>query len=353
MFCASLAKEVVYSCSYRWTETSPLLGAAKSVAVSLSRNLVVQTKDSIQIFSIDVLAAGRTHNSVHSAHIYPMGESHIVCLQPTRHLTLLSLETLQEIHPNDGALLLRSLLGDQPASAHASFGHGSVAEFSVSTVMEAWQSGTPLPEWADTSLSQLSPNGTRVVKVYNAHPQELRVKDTNSRTTLAKLPLEEAGVGMGKVYDLIVDSETRFHLKIDGPGWHVQIPYNITTSPSGRYSHTITKGEPVHLSEPQPTPPYTLDVNCEWVMDAESRKICWISPGDIRRGNGGHFWAGPSLIMVGDDGVVRKLTLKEPVRGGERGSRNRDQGRERPRRRARKYDVEEGVKGSRGDNPMQ
>jgi hypothetical protein len=48
---------------------------------------------------------------------------------------------------------------------------------------------------------------------------------------------------MGKVYDVIFDSRTRFHLKIDGPGQHVQIPYDILPSPSGPHAHMITKGQ--------------------------------------------------------------------------------------------------------------
>ena len=350
--------------SHNWTNTPPLLGAATSVAVSLNRNLVVQTEDFIQIFSVDVLAAGRAHNNVHSAHIYPLGEKHIVCfLQPTRRLTLLELDTLQEIRPRRGASSLVSSLANQPTATHAPYGGGLVAEFGVSTVLEAWRSGTPLPEWAeaadkDAPSSRLSPNGTQVVKVYGSPPHELRVKDAKDGTTLAKLSLEISNLGIGTVYDLVFDSETRFFIKVSGPGWHVQIPYDMITRPSGRYPHTIVEGKPVHLSEPpepRPTLPYSLDTNCEWVTDAESRKICWISPGNIRRGNGGHFWAGLSLVMVGDDGVVRKLTFKEPVRGREGGSReegnqeegsqeggsrDRDQRRERPRRRARKRDVE-------------
>ena len=315
--------------SYNWTTTPPLLSAATFVAISLNRNLVVQTKDSIQIFSADVLTAGGAHINVCLSHIYPLGEKHIVCLlQSTRHLTLLELETLKELRPQGGTSLLRSMLADKPAIASASFGHGLVAEFGVSVVMEAWQSGTPLPEWMeaadrDVPLSGLSPSGAQVVKVYGPPRQELCVKDTTNGTTLAKLPLEATGLGMGEVYDLIFDSETRFCLKIDRPGWHVKIPYDTIPSPSGCYSHTITEGEPVHLSESRPTPPYTLDLNCEWVIDTESRKICWISPGNIRRGSGGYFWAGLSLVMVGDDGVVRKLTFKEPVRGREGGIESR------------------------------
>jgi len=304
--------------AYDWTNNPPLLGAAISVAVSLNRNLVVQTKDSIQIFSINVLTSGKTHNNIHPSRIYPLGKNHIICLQPSRHLTLLGLETLQELRPgNDDASPLGSLLTDKLASAGVSFGCRFVAEFGVSAIMQAWRSGAPLPELAeasdeDTPLRGWSPKRTRVVEIHNSPEPELRVKDTAWGAILAKLPLEYDEFGMGEVYDLIFDSETRFHIKVDGPGWHIKIPHDIVAFSSGWYSHTIIKGKPVRVPEPRPTLPYTLDAGCEWVLDAESRKICWISPGDLQRGNGGHVWAGSSLVMVGSDGVVRKLTFKEP-----------------------------------------
>ena len=300
-----------------WVNSSPLLGAAVFVSMS-NRNLVVQTKDSIQIFSTDVLASGEVHNDTHLSHVYPLGENYIICiLQPTRHITLLKLETLQQLHPNNTTPLFRPSPVDQLASVHASVGHGLAAEFGVSKVVEIWQSGTPLPEQTeateeDAPLHGWSPERTRVIKVYGSPRWELCVKDPKEGITLASLPLEGGDLETGSIYDITFDSETRFHLKINKPGWHVQIPHDITALPSGGYSHTITKGEPVPLSEPRATPPYTLDANCEWVLDAKSRKICWISPGDIRRGNGGHFWAGLSLVMVGGDGAVRKVTFKDP-----------------------------------------
>jgi len=302
--------------SYDWTNNPPLLGAATSVVISLDRNIVVQTKDSIQIFSFDVLTSGKAHGNMGSSHIYPLGKKYIVCLQPTRHIVLLELETLRGLHSNTHTRPLMTSLMDRLASAPASFGHGLVAEFGISPVMEAWQSGTPLPEWTDTaegvSLCGWSPGRNRVVTVYNSPQRGLRVKDANSATVLANLPLGNDDLEMGEVYDVAFDSESRFYLKIDGPGGLTQIPHDITVSPSGGCSHTITKGEPTPSSEPREIPPYTLDVNYEWVLDAKSRKVCWIPPGDIRRGNGGHFWAGLSLVMLGDDDIVRKLTFKDP-----------------------------------------
>jgi len=304
--------------SHNWTNNPLLLGAAKSVAVSQNKNLIVQTKDSIQIFSTDILMSGKSQNDVHPSHIYPLGEKHIACiLHPNRHLTLLKLETLRELHPDNNTSPLGPLLTNQFPSACASVSRGLVAEFGISAIIQAWRSGTPLPEWTeaadeDEPLGGTSPGRTRIVTVYGSPRQELHVKDAKDGAILAKLPLGHNDLGMGKVYDLAFDSETRFHLKIDRVEQRVQIPYDITASPSGQHLYTITRGEPVALSESRETPPYTLDANCEWVLDAESRKVCWIPPENIRRGNGGHFWAGLLLVMVGVDGVVRKLAFKGP-----------------------------------------
>jgi hypothetical protein len=49
------------------------------------------------------------------------------------------------------------------------------------------------------------------------------------------LPLEDDDLGSGEVYDLTFDSETRFYLKIDRPGQHVQIPYDITRIAVGAF----------------------------------------------------------------------------------------------------------------------
>ena len=304
--------------SYNWTNNPLLLDAATSVAVSLNRNLVAQTKDSIQIFSLDVLKSGGTRDNVRPSHVYPLGESHIVCLlQPTRHLALLELETLRELGPTNNTSPIQLPLKNQWPSTHASYSRGFVAELGTSVVLEAWRSGSPLPEWThaadeDPPLSGLSPRCTRIVTYHGSPRKELRVKDAKDGTILANLLLGLGHFDKEEVYGVTFGSETKFHLKINGPGWHVLVPYDITPTPSGPHSHTITKGILVILSEPRAIPPYTLDANCEWVLDAEARKVCWISPGNVRRGNGGHFWAGLSLVMVGDDGVVRKLSFREP-----------------------------------------
>jgi hypothetical protein len=49
----------------------------------------------------------------------------------------------------------------------------------------------------------------------------------------ADLSLGDDDLGPGEVYDVVFDSETRFHLNVDGPGRHVQIPYDIIPPPLG------------------------------------------------------------------------------------------------------------------------
>ena len=143
-------------------------------------------------------------------------------------------------------------------------------------------------------MYRLSPARTKMATYYG---EELWVNNTEDGHLLARLP--KIGDDLGEVYDLVFDSETRIYLKVDGPGQHFQIPFDITPSTSpDQLPHCITRGEPMPLSEPRATPPYTLDAKCKWVLDAQSRKICWISSRDIRRGSGRHLWAGTSLVMM-------------------------------------------------------
>jgi hypothetical protein len=294
-----------------------LLEKAETLAVSLKRNLVVQTEDSIQIFSTEVLASSTSGKDPQVSCIYPLGENHVVYLQINRDLTIIELETLSKLYPGVNNPLLSSLVKESSTSAQVSCNQGFIAEFGVSKVIQTWQSQVPLPRGMEPAEEDVILGGsspTWIATLYGLPQKELCAKDVTNGTILAKLPLEgDNSIGAGIAYDLAFDSETRFHLKVDGPGYHVQIPYNIIASPSGQYPYMIKQEKPVPLSEPQTKAPYSLDISCEWVLDVQSRKICWIPPEIMQRSNGGHFWVGTSLVVLGSDGVVRKLSFKEPV----------------------------------------
>ena len=61
-----------------------------------------------------------------------------------------------------------------------------------------------------------------------------------------------------------------------------------------------------------PEHPYSLDENLEWMVDAKSRRVCWLPPGYVTGIEGGHFFVGSSIVTAGQDGIVRKLTFREP-----------------------------------------
>jgi len=57
---------------------------------------------------------------------------------------------------------------------------------------------------------------------------------------------------------------------------------------------------------------YALDDNLEWVVDAESRRVCWLPPGYVTGVEDGHCFVGSSIVMIGQDGIVRNLMFSEP-----------------------------------------
>ena len=245
---------------------------------------MVQTEDSIHIFSVDVLTSSEAHDDVRSPRVYPLGENRIArVIQPNCPPTIFELETLREVHPDTNASPL-----DPPS-----------AELDI--FLSAWKEAGE-----GALLGGSSPRSTWFVTLSGSNPQWLRITNLVYGNTALKIITGDE-LGAGEVYGVAFGSGARFYLKVDGPGRHVRIPCDAIW----RHPHQIAFGDPEPLSEPRAIPPYTIDANCEWVLDGESRKICWISPADIRRGKGGHFWAGLSLIMVGDDGVVKKLTFKD------------------------------------------
>ena len=51
---------------------------------------------------------------------------------------------------------------------------------------------------------------------------------------------------------------------------------------------------------------YSIDKACEWVIRG-SKRICWIPQGYIGATQPNHCWAGHSLVMAGQDGILRRL----------------------------------------------
>jgi len=176
------------------TKNPPLLGVARSLAVSLGRNIVIQTDDSIQIFSSDVLMSGEAHEKpIHLSHIYPLGKNYIICVKSDRCLIVLELETLKEFHPDNPLWSLLGRASDQSPFACASLNHGLLAEVGILQVMKLWKSGTEIPKCKvgkNVSLTGLSPMGTMDVSLLGSDWSGLRVRGAKDGNVLVYLPIK-------------------------------------------------------------------------------------------------------------------------------------------------------------------
>ena len=81
-----------------------------------------------------------------------------------------------------------------------------------------------------------------------------------------------------------------------------------TTHGPMRYSYRIEK---VSKENTLTVHPYALDKNLEWVVDTKSRRVCWLPPGYVSEIENGHFFVGSSVVMVGQGGIVRRLTFRD------------------------------------------
>ena len=178
------------------------------------------------------------------------------------------------------------------------------------TFLQMWRFRGHLPEWTVEvdelpSIGSISPTGDRLVTYQNGpHQTHICIRDTRNGE------LEEM---------LLVDSEwPHQHLpeivfKSEAKCYFCDEAHNVlfTVSPPGpdTPNHSITyPDEEFVFVQPDRYYDYDVDDTREWVI-SDSRKICWIPPGYIRSTQSSYCWVGHSLVMIGQDGTLRKLTL--------------------------------------------
>ena len=93
----------------------------------------------------------------------------------------------------------------------------------------------------------------------------------------------------------------------EGEDHHFRKTFSLRALRSDRKIKEVSRKEIL------PTYPYALDKNLEWVVDTKSRsRVCWLPPCYISGVENGHFFVGSSIVMAGQDGIVRKLTFRNP-----------------------------------------
>ena len=177
--------------------------------------------------------------------------------------------------------------------------------------LELWGFDHQRPQWTvqiaeSPSAGSFSPACGRLVTFSsNGGDQSyIHVWDVRDGTTLAELELE--GPQATRLPDIAFDSEDLFYFHHGDR----RIFYSISIS-SGLHdlSHSITHLKEILVDDHSPRQ-YCVDDSHEWIVSG-SQRICWIPPGYIGSAQASHCWVGSALVMVGQDGILRKLTFRE------------------------------------------
>lgn len=281
-----------------------------SVSTLSNGTVVVNTTDyGIQLLDLDEGYAPSRHPIPPTVTALPLDEDRIIVIIPAsldsvillRSTTMLRLLTIPvRIHTGRTVILCASLENSMAVRCF----RGEEGEENL----QLWKYSGQLPEWTVEigglpSVGKISPVGTRLVTFHTAEPQTcICVRDLENGRLLAKLSSDHPSP-----CDIIFDSEDRFYSQHDT----YRVPYVLVPSwESCVASHSIICHGRLPLGFQPPKRSFFVDDSREWVIGG-SKKICWIPPGYIGLARASYCWVGSSLVMVGQDGMLRKLTFRE------------------------------------------
>ena len=160
---------------------------------------------------------------------------------------------------------------------------------------------------AFTVICRTSPSSARLVTYHTdgSPGYFVTVWDAHKGRSL----VEKNFFGYPTPLDVTFDSEDRFYFHYDTH----RVPYDIDTASQAdnpATTHRITRREEQQLEGQVLEEHYRLDDGHEWVTYG-SQRICWVPPEYIASASGSHWWAGSSLVTVGQDGTLRRLDFLE------------------------------------------
>ena len=175
--------------------------------------------------------------------------------------------------------------------------------------LEMWEFSPKRWRWSEFTTGviptgSISPFCTRLVTFGNPGGS-IDVRDASNGTLMAQKFIDNR-----PPLDITFDSEDRFYFY---DKTH-RVPYDIGTANGPNdfnNTHCITRCAKQRLDGQVLQKRYCLDDGCEWVF-CGSRRICWVPSGYIGSTPDSHYWAGHSLVMIGQGGKLRKLTFPEP-----------------------------------------
>ena len=288
---------------------------AKVTSVStLSNGTVVAN---VQGFGIQLLSLDQEHASSRQPTpplltTYPLDEGRIIAVIPTTDNRIILLETatmlqvfsipIQEDPHADHPVVLCASLEHRAAVCHLRKSYkDSLFMWKFSHRSPRWTRSMTPPESID--LGSISPAGTRLVTFSRYRRSFVCIWDAHDGKLMTYMSLGDSHVP--PPIDITFDSEYRFY------SYHNtnRDPYviNAASQTGSHFTHSITRLEKQRLDGHALRKRYCLDDGREWVICGLQR-ICWVPSGYI---GSSHCWAGSSLVMVGQDGTLRKLTFQD------------------------------------------
>ena len=288
----------------RWTHFD--LQAMATSILTLSSGITVAniTGSGIQFLSLDKGYALPQRFIPPALVIHPVEGSRVIAVVPTSRDRIILLETSTMSH----VLTISTqknlpVSADRPVILCASLQHDVAARCFTEgnkEYLQLWEVSSQNPQWTvqinePPSIGRFSPACTRLVTFHNDSLSHARVWDALNGHLVAYLGDWRAP----RPLDVGFDSEDRFHAHYDAG----RASYTVTPS-----NHLIMDYDEVPSGIPGLQTRYRVDDGHEWVLSG-SQRVCWIPTGYIGSTQVSHWWDGFSLVMAGQDGILRKLTF--------------------------------------------
>ena len=323
-----------------WHDCPSHLGTVNSIGLLRSGHLVVNVGDSIQLLAADYAQPYGTSPDPEISCVHPLDNGRAICAlsrdREDANLSLLDVETMETLanyRIGTGGMDPSSTLPIVCVSVDQGIAVLCFPEFG-GFVLGLQAIGSNLPKWENSVprpvlFGAVSPDGENLVTIR-------RGKDSGWEIHARKL-LYGGLIGNPIRMDepprkIEFTSETQFYVEYDmkvrkaptfsppPPGFDAQdYPQDYSSHPMRRSFALVSPKSWSELKLQElpgrwipPTPSYGLDENLEWVVDAKSRRVCWLPPGYISGTENGHYFVGSSIVMVGQGGILRRLTFRKP-----------------------------------------
>ena len=264
----------------------------------------------IQLLKLDQEHASPTQHTPPTLATYPLDKGRIIAIVPTTEDRVILLETAT-------MLQIFSIFTRKGSNRTVVF-HASL-ENKVALLcfaeekmccLQMWEFSHHRPRWTalgsePPSVGSISPARTRLVTFHGGNGRSLiRVWDAYGGKLMAETSINEPH--FPSPLDITFDSENRFYFCYS----HHREPYNFQSwTKVYPIVHSVTRLEKQWLDGQALVKRYRLE-DREWAF-CGSERICWIPPGYIGSAPASYCWAGSSLVVVGQDGTLRKLTFLE------------------------------------------